>query len=202
MAEFSFWAAEEDRIKIINAILAFGSYSLVPDLNYPDSQPEIYTSPEDSLFEATTKKKRLYIIGPYSEAPVSLRQIKSGACDGGYYVDEARGGPLLVLSLPGCKIVDGMTELTPGDFFHRTEYWDDATTRPIKPSDELKNHYGILLKEIKRHLVREHIGQTVWMGQHASELLNADKAIILSSGKWWDGRGNFIKSNLNQTSTR
>lgn len=64
-----------------------------------------------------------------------MKQVRGGKSDGSYYIDEARGGPLLVLSVPGCKVVDGIAELAPGDFFHRPEYWDDAITHPIKPSD-------------------------------------------------------------------
>lgn len=98
-----------------------------------------------------------------------------------------RGGPVLSLSVPGCKVVDGIVELIPGSFSRRSEYWDDAITTPTKASDELKQHYNLLLGAIKRHLVHKKFVQSMWIGPAAWELLGRGKAIILSKGKWWDG---------------
>jgi hypothetical protein len=176
-----------------------GDYRLLPDLHYLDPNPRIYKQPERGLFEALTKKKRLYVLGPYSSRPVFMEELNRGRDDGCYYISETKGGPLLSLLVSGCRVVEGVVELAPGSFSYRSEYWDDATIRPIKPSDELKQHYKRILGEIKRHLVRKKITENVWIGARALELLNQGKAIILSKGKWWDGKGNFVRSNLRST---
>ena len=194
MKEFGFYGIDEDKHRIINAIFTLGDYALIPDLNYDKPTPKIYASSESDLFEAVTRKKRLYVTGPFAEKPVSLRPIKGGQCDGGYYIDEARGGPLLMLSLPGCKQTAGLTELVPGDFFYRAEYWDDKTTHPLKPSDKLKSHYKRIKDTIKEHLVRKS-PNNIWIGVAAWELLIQGKANILYNGNWWDGKWNLVRSN-------
>jgi hypothetical protein len=196
MAEFHFWGAEEDKIAIIKAVLAFGDYQLLPDLHYLDPNPRAYKDAEPALFEALTRKKTLYVLGPYSKKPVFMEELDRGRDDGCYYVSEARGGPILSLSVPGCRVVDGIVELAPGNFSRRSEYWDDAVTTPTKASDELKQHYKLILGEIKRYLVRKKIMQPMWIGPEAWELLGQGKAIILRKGKWWDSKGNFVKSNI------
>jgi hypothetical protein len=40
--------------------------------------------------------------------------------------------------------------------------------------------------------------ENVWIGAQAWDLLNQNKAIILSKGKWRDGKGNFVRSNLDR----
>lgn len=202
MPEFHLWGAEEDRVAIIKSILALGDYQMLPDLHYLDPKPRRYNQPEPSLFEALNKKKRLYVLGPYSSRPVFMEELNRGRDDGCYYISETKGGPVLSLLMPGCRVVERIVELVPGSFSHRSEYWDDARTQPIKPSDELKGHYKRILKEIKRHLVRRQIAENVWVGAQAWELLVQEKAIILSKGKWWDGKGNFVRSNLDRPPTQ
>jgi len=104
--------------------------------------------------------------------------------------------------MPGYRVVDGMVELGPGSFCRRAEYWDDAITTATKASDELKEHYARILSEIKRCLVRKKLAKTVWIGSEALTLLSQGKALILNNGKWWDGKGNFVKSNLNPVPRR
>ena len=198
MAEFHFWGAEKDRTQIIEAVLALGDYKLIPDLHYPEPNPQVYERPEQSLFDALSKKIRVYVSGPYSSEPACMEQLKGGRDAGKYYVYEAAGGPLLSLMVPGFKTADGLTELSPGSFSRRAEYWDKAITTPVKASNELKQHYEKILGEIKRHLVRKKLTENVWIGAEAWELLSQDKAIILSNGKWWDGKGSFVRSNLDR----
>jgi len=122
-----------------------------------------------------------------------MSPIKGGASDGGYFIYEASGGPLLVLSMPGCNVVNKAYELTPGNFFYRTEYWDKNITTPSKPSSELKEHYKIIQKVLKDLLIRKN---SRWIGLNAWEFLENGEALILDKGKWWNGENKFIRSNL------
>jgi len=196
MAEFYFWGAEEDSLKIINSILAIGDYTLLPDLHYRDRNPRIYERAEPSLFDSLTRKKRVYVFGPYSKEPAFMEELKRGRDDGNYYVSETKGGPVLSLSLPGYKMIEGVVELVPGNFSRRSDYWDPTLTKMIKASDELKQHYERIRSEIKSRLVRKKVSENIWIGAQAWELLSQNKAILLTNGKWWDGKGNFVRSNL------
>jgi hypothetical protein len=199
MADIAFWGAEEDQNKIVESIFALGKYGLMPDIHYDDPHPHVYTKPSPNLLGSLQKKKRIFISGPFSKASPTMRRLKSGSSDGGYFIYETTGGPFLMLILPGYRSVEGIAELAPGDFYYRSEYWDEAITHPIKPSDDLKEHHKIILKAVKPHLVRKPIGpekSMKWIGRAAWKLLEDGKAIILSNGKWWDRKGNFVKSNL------
>jgi hypothetical protein len=199
MASFSFFGVEEDRNKIINSIFALGQYVLLPDVHYEEPRPQILAGPNPVVLKSD-QKARFFVSGPFSKGPPTMTQLKSGRSDGGYYIYEATGGPFLILSLPGCRVVKGITELGPGELYYRSEYWDEAITRPFKPSDELKQHYKIILKAIKPHLVHKKVGPQEnlrWIGLAAWKLLEDGKAIILDNGKWFDVKGNFVKSNLN-----
>ena len=93
------------------------------------------------------------------------------------------------------KIENDIRELVTGNLSHPRVYWDHGITAARRVPDEVKSAYADIIKTVKLHLIKREIGQNLWIGRHAMELLDQGKAIILSNGKWWDGKGKFIRSN-------
>jgi len=95
------------------------------------------------------------------------------------------------------RVENGIRELVPGDLSHPRAYWDNAITTARKVPGEVKEAYSDIVKTIKRHLTKRRFDQNLWVGNHAAKLLDEGNAIILSNGKWWDGKGDFVRANVN-----
>jgi hypothetical protein len=183
MAQFNFWTSMEDRANILKGILALGDYKFVGNRNYQNREVTYFSQFDQKLIDNLSINKLLYIVGPFSTSAISMSEVRSGAYDGTYTVNPLRGGPLLTLSLPGCKAADDKIRLTPGDISYSPWYLNEVTGQSVPPSDELKQAYKQIIKEIKKHtLLRSRIRK--WVGRDAWNLLAEDRAVILVSGKW------------------
>jgi hypothetical protein len=131
-------------------------------------------------------------LGTFTKEPLNVSKIKENY----FSVNLEYDGPALSLTIPPThRVNNGIIELVPGVCFYPSIYWDGAITKSRKPPDDLKSAYATIIKTIKRHLTRRKIDQNLWIGKNAFDLLREGKAIILSNGKWWNGKGDFVRSN-------
>ena len=203
MAEYHFYGAQEDTLRVLAKILEDGAYWLIPSTNYLEKKVKAHTAMSPDLLHALSINRRLYIGGFFSRQPVCFMKLDGGKCAGTYVVDQKRGGPLLSVSLPMCKKLDEkIWHLGPGDLFCPPYFWDDAAHKGIAPSPETKKVYAHLKKLIKGTLRQATIGKPVWIGEAGLSLLEQRQALILMNGQWVTISGEFVKSNLNKPINR
>jgi hypothetical protein len=134
-------------------------------------------------------KECWYITGSFTKEPPYLSDIAGEF----FPISPEYDGPILSLTTPPLhRIENGMRELVPGYLMHPRAYWDHAITTARKVPDEVKAAYADIIKTIKLHLIRRKFDKSLWIGQYAAKQLDDGKAIILSNGNWWDGKGNFL----------
>jgi hypothetical protein len=197
MAEFNFYGSQEDAMAVLRNVLEPGQVEVVPDLSHTSAKPKLFRKATAELLHALTINRGMYLTGSFSRNPLFLKKITRGKYSGRFHIDLTRGGPAMSLALPFCKKLEGeMWHLGPGSLFYPRCYWDDAITQAIRPSDELKAAYTSLVKIIKSALLRRHIGKHVWIGREGLSLLEQQQALILVNGKWLNGKGRTVKSNI------
>ncbi len=184
MAQFTFYASETDRIQILNAILIQRNYTFIGNRCYQEPKPCLFDKMCQALLDNISVNKLLFIKGPFSKLRIQMDQLKGGEYAGSYVVQQNMGGPLLEMSLPGSRREGELVNLTPGDLFYALYYWGLDGEKTFRPTEELKLHYQLLIKTIKKHLIRYDVGHRIWIGNDACHLLEQGAAKILSRGKW------------------
>jgi hypothetical protein len=196
MAEFNFYGSLKDSVWVLERLTQQGDLSLTPCLNFATRHPSSYHRLDQGLLKALNINRRLFITGPFSRAPLSLREVKGGEYSGTFSIDETRGGPALSITIPMCQQRDDkLWYLAPGDVFYPPEYWDDASNQPVIPTLAVKEAFSAIVGVIKSQFRRVKIHKSVWIGPEALCLLDESKALILIEGKWCSRQGDLVKLN-------
>jgi len=196
MAEFSFYGSARDRLLVLESILRLRSHVLVSNTNHSTPIPRTFAKVDDELLQALSVNKCFHIIGPFSTEPVKMREVKGGPRDGTFRVDELRGGPLLTLLLPTCKVENNVVRLDPGCLWRHRFYVEDRAgqPQPVAPTEDVKKGYAQIVAQLKPHLPK----RKRWMGERIGndgvEELEQGKAVILVNGKWYS-RDGFVCDN-------
>ena len=189
MAQFSFYAVAEDVEAIFCALSDQDDLKFIPDRSYPTADfivlKEVRTEAERSL----SQNRCWFIMGSFTKKAPCVRKTKSGV----FYISLEYEGPILSLTMPPLgRIQNGIRELVPGSLRHPRAYWDHAITASHGVPDEVRVAYAKIVKIIKGYLIRRKLNQNLWMGKNAARLIDEGLAVVLSNGKWRDGKGEDV----------
>jgi hypothetical protein len=191
MAEFRFYGVAEDVEGIFCSLSERGDVGFIPERSYPTPEYIVLNAVRTEAERELSQNRCWYLVGSFTKKPPYISKI----VDNYYSMWLQYGGPVLQLIMPPLHRFDenGIRELVPGNLSHPREYWEKTTKTSYKVPDDVKAAYTDIIKTIKLHLVRRKFDQYLWIGKYAAKQLDEGKAIILSNGNWWDGKGKFIK---------
>lgn len=181
MSQFSFLGTWKDSWAILDSILEGEDSSLIPDLKYAQPEPLCVRVLDDDVKDTLMHCRNLFIWGKtFSSFPPFLQRIPDGINAGKYFLEIAKGGPGLELTLPPCYTEDKVLNLGPGTLSYQRQWFNPEANAWQKPTEQVKAAFKEVTTRIKRHLVRyPRSGQReVWIGHDAVQLVESKEARI------------------------
>jgi hypothetical protein len=175
--QFEFLGTWNDSWGVLEAILARGDATLIPDLWYEEAKPLVFAAVDETLKGLLHQRRRVYVWSTaFSKFPPGLERQGSGPKAGKYFVRLSLGGPGLELTLPACFEAEGLINLNFGSLSYAKETFNPETGRWEKPSSQLKAGYDDVRSRLCSHVLKRESG--VWTGLDATHLLNTGRARI------------------------
>jgi len=176
--QLDFLGTWNDSWAVLEAILARGDATLIPDLWYDEAKPLFFAAVDETLKGLLRERRRVYIwCKAFSKFPPGLEQQGSGRKAGKFFVRLPLSGPGLELTLPACFEAEGLVNLNFGSLSYAKETFNPETGRWERPSSQLKAGYGDVRSRLCGHVLNQESG--VWTGLDAAHLLNAGRARIV-----------------------
>lgn len=191
MGQFDFLGTWQDSWEIVASILKPGDASLIADATYDMRHAPLLTSVDDIRQQCFAGHRKFFIQSTeFSHNPLHWSQIDAGQNQGRYFVDERKGGPLLILALPPCYRYDAQLKATNaldngpdlhlgcGTLHCQRQYWNEQAQIWEAPSEGVKTGYKEILRRMKMHLVRHAFHEPIWVGKNALKQIQSGNASI------------------------
>jgi len=192
MPTFEYRATFDEWWTMLEAILGEHRMKFAVDRSYGEPRCEYYDHLTEELKQAIfSGTRRIYLLSPaFSRNPLFLRQQPTGINQGKYFIDIARGGPSMDMSMCARFEERGLSWFAEADLGFQTRYWDDSLTKSYRAPRDLVRCFVAIKKTLQQHLLRKTIHRHVrWVSPDVWQLFETGKAAFRLDGKCYTVEG-------------
>lgn len=191
MGRFEYDTTIEEWWALFATILERHRLKFAVDRWYDEPTCQYFSHLPESLKEVILgSKRRVYLLGTFSNGPLHMNEQRTGTKVGSYAIDPFRGGPWLDFTMPAVFQEGGLTWFGQGHLMFQKLYWDDSLASANPASKELKDAFGSVKSTLQAFLSLRRIQTTKrWVSPGAWDLFLSGRAAFPIGGKCFTAMG-------------
>jgi hypothetical protein len=192
MPTFEFRATFDEWWTMLDAILDEHRMKFAVDKSYEEPRCGYYDHLTEELKQAIfSGTRRIFLLSPaFSTEPLFLRLQPTGINQGKYFIDIARGGPSMDMSMCPRFEEGGLSWFAEADLGCQNRYWDESLINSYRAPRDLVRLFVAIKKTLQQHLLRKTIhGHVRWVSPEVWHLFETGKAALRLDGKCYNVHG-------------